>query len=265
MTPLGTHGTMMVPLLCTALLIGAVGSAYCQVDLVDLPTNPSSTRGVISKNQLLTPEKAHKALDRAQVNFLHQRYEPAQRDVQQALEIYPHCALAFTFQGILDLQDGNMPEAAEAFQKAINEDPSLGSAYVGLGIIYNTQGRFRAAIAQFERAAPLSQGSWIAYFEAALAHLGVGEYDAGLKDIARAERFTLGDPERLSGSAYLRGVAQIQLRDYAGGNRYLQEAMRRDPNGAFSTLARKRLEQIGLAASDLHESGADAGPIRKSP
>ena len=127
------------------------------------------------------------------------------------------------------------------------------------------EGRFRDAIALFDRAAPFSQGSWLVHFEAALAHLGVGEYDAGLKDINRAESFTGSDPERLSGVAYLRGVAQCQLRDYAGGNRYLQEAMRRDPNGTFSMLARKRLEQLGPAGPDLHESGTDAGTSREAP
>jgi tetratricopeptide (TPR) repeat protein len=262
---LGTHVMAMVPVLGTALLVGAVKSAYCQVDLGERPAHLSSTQGLVSKNQLLIPEKAQKAIDRAQVDFLHRRYESAQRDVQRALEIYPHCALAFTFQGILDLRDGNVSEAAQAFQRAINEDPASGSAYIGLGIIYNMEGRFRDAIALFDRAAPFSQGSWLVHFEAASAHLNVGEYDAGLKDITRAERFTGSDPERLSGLAYLRGVAQCQLRDYVGSNRYLQEAMRLDPNGTFSMLAKRRLEQFGPAARDLHESRPDAGTSRKAP
>lgn len=262
---LHTRITTMVPLLWAGLLLGSVECAYCQVDLVELPTHLASTQGVVSKNQLLIPEKAHEAMDRAQVDFLHRRYESAQRNVQRALEVYPHCALAFTFQGILDLRDGNVTEAAQAFQKAINEDPASGSAYIGLGIIYNTQGRFRDAIAQFDRAAPFSQGSWLVDFETAFAHLGVGEYDAGLKYITQAERFTGRDAEKLAGVAYLRGVAQCQLRDYALGNRYLQEAIRRDPNGTFSRLARKRLEQFGPVARGLHESGADAETSRKAP
>jgi tetratricopeptide (TPR) repeat protein len=262
---LGIRITTMVPVLGATLLIGAVEYANCQVDLVELPERLSSTQGVVSKNQLLIPEKAQKAMDHAQVDFLHLRYESAQRDAQRALQIYPHCALAFTFQGILDLRDGNFSAAAQAFQRAIKEDPASGSAYIGLGIVYNTQGRFRDAIALFDRAAPFSPDSWLREFEAALAHLGVGEYDAGLKDITRAERVSGSDPEKLAGVAYLRGVAQCQMRDYAGANRYLQEAIRRDQNGTFSMLARKRLEQLGPAVRDLHESGADAETSRKAP
>lgn len=257
--------TAMVPALGAMLLIGAVECAYCQVALVDRPGRLSATQGVVSKNQLLIPEKARKAMDRAQVDFLHRHDESAQRNVHRALEIYPHCALAFTFQGILDLRNGNLSEAAQAFQRAINEDPASGSAYIGLGIIFNTQGRFRDAIALFDRAAPFSPDSWLREFEAALAHLGVGEYDAGLKDITRAERFSGSDPEKLAGVAYLRGVAQCQMRDYAGGKRYLQETIQRDHNGTFSMLARKRLEQLGPAVRDLHEYRADAETSRKAP
>jgi len=213
--------TAMVPVLGAMLLIGAVECAYCQVDLVDRPGRLSATQGVVSKNQLLIPEKAQKAMDRAQVDFLHRRYESAQRDVQRALQIYPHCALAFTFQGILDLRDGNVLEAAEAFQRAINEDPASGSAYIGLGIILNTQSRFRDAIALFDRAAPFSQGSWLRDFESALAHLGVQEYDAALKDITRAERLAGSDPES-SLSTGRGSMSDERLRRgeqiFAGGN-----------------------------------------------
>ena len=233
-----------------ALLVGVIECAYCQVDSVELSGHLSPTQRVVSKNQLLMPEKAQKAMSRAQVDYLHGHYESAQRDVQVVLELYPHCALAFTFQGILNLQRGNLSEATQAFQRAIDEDPASGPAYIGMGVIYNTQGRFRDAIALFDRAAPFLQDSWLIHFEAAFAHLGVGESDAGLRDITRAERFTGSDPERLSGLAYLRGVAQCQLKDYNGGNRYLEEAVRLDPNGIFAILARKRLELVAPVARD---------------
>lgn len=246
----------MITFFVAALFIGAAECAHSQLDSLQLP---ASTQAVVSKNQLLIPEKARKALERAQVDFLHGRYESAQERLRRALEIYPHCALAFTFQGILDLQRGKSFEASHAFQRAIEEDPSSGSAYIGMGIVYNTQGRFRDALAQFDRAAPFSQGSWLGYFEEAWAHLNIGEYDAAVAAILRAEKFAGTDPERLSGLAYLRGVARCQLRDYEAGNRYLQEAVRRDPDGAFAVLARKRLERPGAAALNPHESGKDAG------
>ncbi len=236
--------TRMIPFLGAALLVAAAGCANCQADSFSL--SPSA-QGIISRNQLLTPEKAQKALDRARSDFLHRHYESAQKDVRQALEVCPHCALALAFEGILDLHAGNSPEAAEAFHRAIDEDPSSGSAYVGLGIIYNAQGRFRDAIALFDRAAPFSESSWLVHYEAALAHLRLGEYDAGLREISTAGKSAGSDPDRLSGLAYLRGLAQCETGDFDRGSRYFQEAMRRDPNGTFATLARKRLDLLAAA------------------
>src|SRR5579864_272589 len=114
-----------------ALLALAATSALCQVDASRLPAQVSTAeRMVVSKNQLRAPQKAQKAIDRAHEDFRHGRYELAEKDVQRALSICPHYGLALTFQGIIDLRSGKDAEAASAFQRAIDEDPSSGSAYL---------------------------------------------------------------------------------------------------------------------------------------
>jgi tetratricopeptide (TPR) repeat protein len=241
----GIRITRLTSLFGAALLAWAAETAWCQVGSTQSLVQNSSAQPIVSKNQLLTPEKAQRAMDRAQADFLNGRYESAQKYVQRALDICPHCAMAFTFQGILNLHGGDYADAAQAFQRAIEEDPSSGSAYLGLGIVYNTQGRFKEAIVPFDRAAPLLQSSWLFHFETALAHLGAGESEEGLRDITFADRLTESDPLKLSGIAYLRGVAHFQLRDYNGANRYLEEAVRHDPNGTYALLAKRRLEQLG--------------------
>lgn len=228
-----------------ALLILPVKFAPCQIDSRRPPAQVSTAQKmVVSKNQLGAPQKAQKAISRAQEDFLHGRYELAQKDVQRALDISPHYGLALTFQGIINLRSGNSAEAASAFQRAIDEDPSSGSAYLGLGIIFNDQGRFREAIVPLDRAAPLLTSSWLLHFENAWAHLGIGESAAGLRDATSAEGFAESDPAKLSGVAYLRGMAHFQLRDYSGANRYFEEAVRHDPKGAFAILAKQRVQQI---------------------
>lgn len=228
-------------LLCAALFTWAVEYAPCQIDSTQILPQTF----VVSKRQLLTPEKVQNAIERAHECFLQRRYELAQKEVQRALDICPHCALALTFQGIINMRARNYAEAAHAFQQAIQDDPSSGSAYLGLGTVYNTQGRFNEALTPLDRAAPFLPSSWLLHFENALAHLGVGESKAGLRDVAFAEGFTGRDPEKLSGVAYLRGVAATQLRDYNGARRYLEDAIRYDQGGTFATLAKKRLEQVG--------------------
>ena len=249
-------------LLEAALLVFAVQSAYSQIDSTSIPDQNSRAQQVVSKNQLLTPEKAQKAMDRAYDHFLRGRYASAQREIQRALDICPHCASAHTFQGLLHLQGGNYPEAARSFQRAIDQDPASGPAYLGIGVVYNAQGRFKDALVPLNRAAPYLPGSWLLYFESALAHLGVGESMPGLKDLAQAQGLTSSDPQKLSGDAYLHGVAQFQLKDFEGGKKLLEEAVKRQPNGTYATLAKRWLQSL---ASRIGESNDKTAGLNQSP
>jgi tetratricopeptide (TPR) repeat protein len=244
-----------------ALWVFAVQSAYSQIDLTPFQQN-SPAQQVVSRNQLLTPEKAQKALDRAHEHFLHGRYDSAQKDIQRALDICPHCALAHTFQGLLDLQGRNYLEAARSFQRAIDQDPASGSAYLGIAMVYNAQGRFKDALVPLDRAEPYLPEAWLLHFEYALAHLGIGESMAGLKDLAQAQRLTGSDPQKLSGVAYLHGVAQSQLNDYEGAKRFLAEAVKREPGGTFATLAKRRLQSL---ASRIGEANDKTAGLKQSP
>jgi len=78
-------------------------------------------------------QKAQKATERARDALLRGRYEEAQKQVTRALEICPNCAIALTLQGIMKIEGKNYAEAAQTFRQAINADPTLGVAYLGLG------------------------------------------------------------------------------------------------------------------------------------
>ena len=100
--------------------------------------SPPASQQFVSTNQLLTPEKAQKATERARDALLRGRYEEAQKQVTRALEICPNCAIALTLQGIMKIEGKNYAEAAQTFRQAINADPTLGVAYLGLGQAYNS-------------------------------------------------------------------------------------------------------------------------------
>jgi tetratricopeptide (TPR) repeat protein len=199
---------------------------------------------LVSKNQLLTPEKALKATARAREDLLRGRGESARKEIQRALDISPHCALALSLQGIVSYQDKDYAEAIRAFQRSINEDPTLGAPYVGLGAVLIIQRRFREALVPLDRAVALLPDAWLPHYQTALAHLGLGESASALKEIADGEHFAGDDAERSSGFAYLRGVAYLQLKDSATAKKSLQQAVKCSPKGAYAPLAQKRLEQL---------------------
>jgi len=64
------------------------------------------------------------------------------------------------------------------------------------------------------------------------------------EQIGYAERFNEMDPERKSGTVYLRGMVYVNLRDYDRAKKYLGDAVTYDPNGFYATLAQRRLEHL---------------------
>jgi tetratricopeptide (TPR) repeat protein len=201
-------------------------------------------QNTVSANQLLTPGKALRAAQRASNHLIAGRVDQAQMEITRALNISPHCALALNIQGAIHLETQQFENAGEDFHEAIQADSELGSAYVGLGMSLIAQHRLEEALEPLDRAVRLLPGSWLIYFEAALAHLALGDTEAALKQISYAERFTEMDPERKSGTAYMRGMICISQRDVERGMKYLEDAVVFDPNGVYATVALRRLERL---------------------
>lgn len=226
------------------LLVWIAEPGLPQVASNQIADQSSRAQQMVSKNQLLTPEKALKATARAREDLLRGREESARKEIQRALAIFPHCASALALQGIVQYQDMDYAEASRAFQRSIDEDPTLGAAYLGLGDVYIIQSRFREALIPLDRAVALLPDSWFPHYQTALAHLGLGESEIGLKEISDGEHFAGDDAVRKSGFAYLRGLAYLQLNNYSAAEESLQQVVTSSPNGTYAPLARKRLEQL---------------------
>ena len=201
-----------------------------------------STQGqqFVSTNSLLTPRKAQLATDRAREDILHGDLKSAQKELTRALDVAPHYAVALATQGAVSLQAGNIDGAAKAFQRAIEEDSTLGAAYLGVGIALIAQRRFKEAITPLNHATSLLPSSWYAHLEFGLARLGTGDTEAALQEASLAEHFAGPDPERRSGASYLRAIICEVMKDPDRANKYLAETITRAPDGFYATLAKAR-------------------------
>ena len=233
-----------------AMVASCALRASAQIDSTEFMRVSPSTQPSVSANQLLTPEKAQKATERAREALLRGRYEEAQKQVTRALEICPNCAIALTLQGIMKIEGKNYAEAAQTFQQAINADPTLGAAYLGLGQAYNSLGRFKEALAPLARLDAILPGAWDAHCETAVAHLGMGESEAALQDIMRAERARRVYRQSRSALSYLRAIARLQMNDYRRAKGDLEEVIEQDPKGEYAMRSRQLLEQLSARLTD---------------
>jgi tetratricopeptide (TPR) repeat protein len=218
--------------------------SFGQMAPLQMADGSSSRMNTISRNELLAPGKATQAIERARKEILSGHPESAEKEIARALDIAPHFGVAETLRGALDLQGGNLDAAAKWFQQAIDDDPAMGAAYVGMSIILIRQRRFRAALPALDRAEGLLPGVWMIHFLKAWTDIQIGNTQAALGQANIAERFAGADAEKRSASSYLRAMVHIYLNHADTARECLAETIARDPGGELAVLAKKQMEGL---------------------
>jgi tetratricopeptide (TPR) repeat protein len=237
--------TMRLLLAMRALLfVFWAASAFAQMDPPQfIGRNPSGTQ-TVSRNQLLAPGKAVRAIQRAQKYIVGGQLQSARKEIAGALDIAPHFAIAEVMQGAIDLKAENYDGAANLFQQAIDDDPALGGAYLGMSVVLIHQGRFQTAVSLLDRAERLLPDAWFVHFAKGWAQMETGNPEAALKQAGLAERIARADSERRSGASYLRAMVSIHIKDVNSAREHLAEAVSRDPGGQYASLAQIEIHRL---------------------
>jgi len=240
----GVRTTRALLPLGALLLIFSAGLSFAQIDPAQLVDQGSPGPQTVSRNQLLAPSKAKRAITRARKEIIKGNLDLAQKEIALALDIDSRFAVAKVMQGAIDLEMKNYAGAANLFQQAIDDDPALGGAYVGMAVVLIQQGRFQPALPLLDRAEGLLPGAWFVHFAKAWAQLELGDSGAALKQADNAERIAGTDAEKKSGVSYLRAMVYIHMRDLNTAREHLAEAVARDRAGDYAALAKKELERL---------------------
>jgi tetratricopeptide (TPR) repeat protein len=87
--------------------------------------------------------------------FKNQRYDDAAAKYQDIIDKYPESLYAWSNLGVVRFQQGKMPEALKALQRAVSLSPTDSFSYQNLGIVYYQMGQYENAISALERALAL--------------------------------------------------------------------------------------------------------------
>ncbi len=226
------------------LLICSAETLLSQIDHGQLTGRNSSSLAIVSKNQLLAPEKALRAIKRAQAEISGGHIEQAEKDIARALEIAPHFAVAKVMQGAIDIDRGNFDAASTLFQQAIDDDPALGGAYAGMAVVLFHERRFQTALPLLDLAEGFLPGASFVHFAKAWTQMELGNTDAALKQADVAEQIAGTDAGKRSAVSYLRAIASLRLNDVAAARRHLVEVIARDRGGQYAALANLELERL---------------------
>jgi tetratricopeptide (TPR) repeat protein len=117
--------------------------------------------------------------------------------------------------------------AEEFFGKSLLLDKNFSMSNVGRGNLYVAQGRFEEAIREFEKALDniLFHERESAFFNMALAYIGLGDYDNAIKNLKKSTQF---NPGFLPAYFHL-GKVYMDLGDYELASDSFQELLKYYP------------------------------------
>lgn len=105
----------------------------------------------------------------------------------------PRSAESYLEEGTVYFAVGQFERAAERFGRALEADPTLGSAYYNRGLALARLGRGDEALADYDRAAELLPGDADVFNNRGLLHCANGDFAAALVDFRRAAELAPDD------------------------------------------------------------------------
>ena len=161
----------------------------------------------------------------------------AAREYRLAVQLVPRSAELQSNEGVALYCNGQMSEAADAFQRALAIKPSLFSPHLFLGLVNFKQGNEGEAVKELEKATRLGPSDPTAHLWLGLAYVAADRYEEAIPQFNATLKVNPQDPD----AQYALGQCWFEL-----GRRKALELAKLAPNGAY--LLRLAAEQRALMA-----------------
>jgi Tfp pilus assembly protein PilF len=132
----------------------------------------------ISMTSMAAPKDAMHAYEKAQA-LIEEKPDEAKKNLEKAVEKYPHFAAAWTMLGDLHRKRNEMDEAEKDYKMAIAADPQFVNPVYGMGMIAIQQKRWEEAATYTEQVLKLNVYAYpLTYFLNAAASLNAQKFEA---------------------------------------------------------------------------------------
>ena len=144
----------------------------------------------------LAPDHLEALVNRACLLYDRRDFDASRADVESALRLKAKHARLFCLRGLLDIQDGHLDEACEAFTKSIEIDSSLPDAWANRATILFKRGDLDSSSLDLTQALSLREDSSVLYnrgrvFEAQR------KWARAMEDYSRALQLASGDVQHI--------------------------------------------------------------------
>jgi tetratricopeptide (TPR) repeat protein len=180
-----------------------------------------------SATSLLAPKDAHKAFEKGLEAMRKSKLDEAESDFLKATEIYPRYASAWMDLGSIYEQRKKLPEARDAYAKAVAADSKFIKPYERLYILAFADNNWNDLAQLTDKVMRLNPYDFpqAVYFNA-VANSQLGKLD--LAEKSAREALVMGSASRNPKVYYILGVILTKKQDFKGAAEYLQTYLKSD-------------------------------------
>jgi tetratricopeptide (TPR) repeat protein len=203
----------------------------------------------VSATSLKAPSAARRAFDKGLEAVGKSRNADAEKDFEKAVSLYPQYAEAWLDLGKLRLQRKADDGAAEAFQRALEADGSLAEPGVYLGMLAVEKKQWPDAQKYLDAALKLDPVHFPdAWFNRAVAEYNLKDYAGGERSVREALKL---DPQHKNPrEAYLLGLILAAQKDYSGAAEQLRVYLKLAPDADDADKVKTQLGEIEKLGSN---------------
>ena len=206
-------------------------------------TTKSEEGNTVSARSLAAPKDARKAFEKGLELTRKNKVGDAFHEFQKAVMLYPAYSTAWCELGKIEAAQGQLDIARGSFQQALKADPKYVDPYLELSRLA-LNARNWPELAEFtSKALELDSFDYPQEFLFdAVAHYNMHDFDGAGKSIARAE--TLDSRHQFPQIEYLKGLVEVQHKEYAAAAANLRTYLKLAPNAEDAGKVREQLAEI---------------------
>jgi len=226
-----------------------------KIGSIKLTPEEGSTGSAVSTTTAAAPKDALKCFHKAREDWLSEKPDRAQRELQKALEIHPQFAEAWYQLGRLQAIS-NSPEAFNSLSKAAAADPKFVLPYELMAALSATAGKWQNVVDETNHALELNpRGNLDVWFYHALGNYQLKNLD--IAETSAAKSLSMDPLHVQPATEQLLAVIQFAKHDHQGALEHLRNCLTYFPPGPNLELVKRQIAQI--------ESGAAKKAVTAEP
>jgi len=217
------------------------------IGTISLKAAENAAGSSVSATTAAAPKDAVKAFEKARTEWIENKNDKAEKDLQKAVQIYPQFAEAWYQLGKLQ-EVQKSPDAANSFQKAVAADPKFVPPYEHLVSTATQAEKWQDVLDNTNKELELNPaGSPRLFYYNAVANMKLGKTDAAQ---ASVEKAIAVDPNHTEPNAeQLLAVILANKQDLPGALEHLRVAIKYLPPGPNADLVKKQIAQLESATN----------------